>query len=149
MEEWLSQVPGAAMGLLAGLACGFYFEHRQARVAREHAAELREDNEELETLVADLRNQVSRLQTNVTTNLGVSPSSTLSRASRSGDLAELAPEILAFVKRRLDASGGVAQSSIMEHFYGLYGAEAVEVGIRTLIERGELAGDKRTVRIPL
>jgi hypothetical protein len=146
MDEWVSLFLSALVGLVTGVATGFYFERRQTKAARKDAEQLRADNDRLESLVSGLRDQVRGVQTNLTTHIARPRTGGGVRPTSAGP-KDIAPEIFDFVRRRIDASGAVERSMIVEHFYRQHGIEAVDAGILSLTETGRISADKKFVRV--
>ena len=146
VDEWASLSISALVGLVTGLATGFYFERRQTKAARKDAEGLRADNARLESLVSELRDRMRGVQTNLTTHIA-RPTTAESTRQLTNVQPDIADEIFEFIRRRIDASGAVERSMIVERFYRQHGIEAVDAGILSLTESGRISADKRTVRV--
>lgn len=139
-EDWLVGAVTTVAGLLIGLSTGFFFESRQTRRARSERDELREANVTLTAEVSDLKDQLRRLNVNLTsTRRPSSPTSAASRdeADETG-LTQLASQVREYVAFHLDASGTVPRGRIFEHFTKTHPSTSVERALATLVDTGAL-----------
>lgn len=111
-----------AIGLIAGVLTGFYFERRGSRSAREqHEATLKSNDDlqsyirqlesELQAQQGELQQQVSRMQESIYSTASTNTSSIRTSTN------ELTPEvILAEIRDRLGPDGYAPLASIRAHF---------------------------------
>lgn len=134
-EDWFVAALTTAIGLVMGLATGFYFESRQLRRARAERDELRVDNQTLRVEIGELKAQLRRLNVNLTSNQTPTvPPTDLDSGKARVASTELASLIRDFVAHRLDASGTLARSRVLEHFAKAHNSADVEVALDLLIQ---------------
>lgn len=132
--DWLNTSIGTMLGLVTGVASGFYFEKRQTRAAKAERDELRHDNAALQERIGVLQDRITKLNVNLTTTQSTSQ---VPIVGPGGDDLETA--VMKYVAARLDASGGLPRARVVEHFGRTYGAAGVDQALAALQERGRIA----------